>query len=1016
HSLARAVARAVKRQTQVTQGVQSVYDDEEYLLALILKEDTMVELQCKEKLKKYCENLEEADKELNKIYPKLKDICKDKEWDKKCTGLKNKVTGKCTPLKTALDKIVLKALEENYDCKEHERQCLFLEGACPNDLIENCNKLRNLCYQRKRDGVAEKVLLRALGENLESEDKCKEKLKQVCLELNEESDELIKLCLNQVETCKGLMTTKEYTCQSLNALKTELEKPKSNKLQEKCLLLLEGCHFHYQSCKIGKQNCDNLKKKCKDTGITYLPPGLDFDPTKPKITLAEKIDLKKLYLEVAKKGIYIGKPSIKDEAALLALLSKDSTQSIFKDQCKDTIKKKCGNFEEHIILKDLCNNKSIIGNPEEKCKELDKELTTRASLVSEKIGKYLATANVKGIIGWHMLYTFLGEKVCAKLLSDCFYLKGQGPLDKECDNLKAACYKKGLESQANEALQDKLQGKLHGSNGTWLVELQKELVKVCKGLKDKSDELFVLCAQPKKAALILSTDLRFRAIFLREQLNEKRDFPTETDCKELEKKCRILGQDSSEIKWSCLTLNQHCDRLRIAEQLEELLLKEKTKDLKDQIKCKESINKRCNDWVKKRKNLFTLACLEENITCQIITKNLESKCNALKENMETRNALTNAADNNMKEKTCKFWTPYCEKFTPSCKKLIEEKSGEKNGLCSQLNKKCESFFKKRELDDKAIDGLKGYLTTKEVCEKTLEKYCVPLNNATNGLETLCKSDDSSKDEKTVRGETCKRLVEQVQEKCPNLQNELTKAKEELKKKEKEYKNLKKEAEEAMKEANLILSRTKVSGDKSENGTASNTSAKGKDTAQFRLVRRDQKPKVTEEEVKAFDLVAQAFGFYVELREKCQDLLKGCGLKKECSCEDQCEKIENTCKKLKPLEVKPYEVKTVTETNITTVTETVKEAEKTVGDGEKCKSLSTSDTWITHTSTHTSTSTTTSTVTSRITLTSTRRCKPTKCTTGEEDEAGEVKPSEGLRMSGWSVMRGVLVVMMISFMI
>ncbi|KAG5519260.1 hypothetical protein PMAC_001885, partial [Pneumocystis sp. 'macacae'] len=108
-NLARGAARAVKRRAQVA---QNVYEDEEILLALILKkENNLEEAQCKQELKEYCKNLRGIDGNFD-VNPKLKDTCtSDTTAEGKCTGLKNKVKEKCTEfeaeLKTAAEKQIL---------------------------------------------------------------------------------------------------------------------------------------------------------------------------------------------------------------------------------------------------------------------------------------------------------------------------------------------------------------------------------------------------------------------------------------------------------------------------------------------------------------------------------------------------------------------------------------------------------------------------------------------------------------------------------------------------------------------------------------------------------------------------------------------------------------------------------------------------------------------------------------------------------------------------------------------
>ncbi|KAG5513151.1 hypothetical protein PMAC_001520 [Pneumocystis sp. 'macacae'] len=1009
-NLAGAVARAVKRRDP---GGQNVYQDEEILLALILKEDYKEETKCKEKLKKYCKDLKEADDKFEEVDPKLKEICKDNgKTEAKCTGLKNKVDEKCTPFENKLKTAAKKDISEleDTDCKGNEQQCLFLEGACPDKLKENCNKLRVNCYQKKRKEVAEDVLLRALSGKLKEENSCKKRLKEVCLELSGESDELTVLCFDE-KTCENLMTKKESIC---NSLKSEVEnlvkKENENQLQTKCLPLLKKCYFYSTDCKDKDQlECEKLKSSCKEKGVVYGKPGSDFEPTRPGLTVTEEIELQELYEEAAKEGVYIGRPPTRDVAELLLLVSQSGSGSEIKAKCKDVLDKKCKDLKEHKLLKGLCkSDNEATDNGTKECGKLEEKQKDSSLALTKRIGnKYLFGSNLNTVIGWYNLPTFITEKDCRTLESDCLYFGGQGGTDKPCNNLRAACYKKGLDAVANEVLQHELRGSLQGSNPTWFEDLQKKLVKACGELKGLSDELFVLCMNPKNTALTLSTDLRMRAVYLQELLNERRDFPTKKDCRVLGKKCEELGPDSREIWWPCHTLNQHCRRLESAEELEEELLKEKTKNLDVFDQCVEKLNERCNAW--NRRNQFVLACLAQNVTCRIITKSVKSKCAALDGHMKTDNIVEEAKNNNgEKEKICTSWVPYCNKYMLSCKNLTTANGGK----CEELKEQCKSFIEQEELEVKAIDELKGHLKEKAECKAELDKYCAILKNATNKLNTLCTDGTKKNDDENVRNRLCEKLIERVKKQCPKLEKKLIEAEKKLKERADEYETSRKAAEDALKKANLVLATTKTTNNSSGNKEAA--TAVVKNEKQFKLVRRDTKVhvavKVTEEEVTAFDLVSQAFTLYVEIKEECEDSAKKCGFKKECpECEDTCKKINEICSKVKPLDVTEHKVHTETKTETTTTTKIVGQGGKTE-DLEKCTSIQTTDTWVTKTSTYTSTSTSTSTITSTVTLTSTRRCKPTRCTTG--DEAGDVHPSGGLKMTGWGVMRGVLLGMVV----
>ncbi|KTW25533.1 uncharacterized protein T551_03668, partial [Pneumocystis jirovecii RU7] len=1010
HSLARAVARAVKRQTQkVVQGA----DEEIHLFTLIVGKDYNNDEECRKKIETYCKGLKNAKLQPEEIHKKLEDICKTGKEKEKCIELKTKVSQKCTHFETELEKLLK---NQQYDCSEEEKQCLFLERACPT-LKDKCNELRNECYQMERDDVAEKALLRALNGSFKKNGNCKEKLKEVCLELSKESDEIMKMCLNQEKTCQSLEKIAEKRCSSL---KIPVNTLLTSTVNGMCLLLLKKCYFYGKNCEgADKPKCNDLENECKKKGFIYTIQGSEFNPTKSKPTLAEKIGLKELYEKAAEQGIFIRKPPPVEATDLLALLILDSSQnqSNKNEKCKKILKDKCKDPKEKGILKDLCQGEELSKVGEKKCEELEDDIKETCKIFKSKVLNnhlYDVTKGSTGIIMWEKLPTFLSNEDCAKLESYCFYYeKACSDIKNKCMNIRAACYKKGLDAIANEVLQDKLRGLLHGSKEIWLNKFQQKLVEECKKFKEWTDELFVLCTNPARAARVLSYDLRMKAVFLRNDLNKRRDFPTKKDCEELEEKCRTLGEDSKEIEWPCRTLNEHCDRLRIAEQLEEKLLEEKTKGLDEFDSCIEKLGEHCNSWAKKGRSQFILACLSQNITCKIVTKNVISKCAALEEHMKTENIVNKAKSEDERESICSVWESYCDKFMSSCKNLTNADGNNKK--CKELKENCKPYRVRKDREDAVMIEFKGHLDNKNNCITTLDQYCTQLNNANNGLETLCMDNTKTKKEnKTVREELCLKLLERVQKKCPKLKKELPKVKKGLEKKVGEYKIIKDNAEKAMKKANLVLSITKAINDKSGSKNVPNSLNKVKNLTHFKLMKRDIKIQVTKEDLEAFDLVAQAFNLYVELKEICHHLKEDCGFRKECNAVEICEKIDGICAGLKPLEINSQEITakntTITTTTITTTTTTTVTDPK----ASECKSLQTTDTWVTQTSTHTSTSTTTSTITSKITLTSTRRCKPTKCTTGDDVE--DVKPSEGLRVSGWNVIKGVIVAMVISFMI
>ncbi|KAG5517812.1 hypothetical protein PMAC_000265 [Pneumocystis sp. 'macacae'] len=1001
HDPVRAVARAVKRRAA---GGQDVYDDEDYLLALIFKKNNLEETPCKQKLKEYCENLKKVDENFS-INSKLKETCKDNNsQEKKCKELKNSVQKKCTTFENKLKEAVKKPISklEDTDCKENEQECLFLEEACQTDLKEDCNTIRTNCYQKKRDEVAEEALMRALSGNLKDKDECKEKINDVCKLLFQGSDELLKKCIDTDTTCQHLPEAAKKKCDSL---KTKIEDAltKDDKLKENGHSLLKECYFYGGNCGNDGPKCDKLKDECKKAGLVYTPPGSHFDPTRPEPTVMEKIGLEELYQEAAAQGVVIERALEGDLVDLLVLLS--GKKEFNKDKCKEALSKNC-NSTKHLAesLEELCNNST---KHEDECEELKKTFDRKKGFLA---ARFTAKGFEENTMSWSKLPEVFDEYECTVLQSDCLYY-GQF-FEKQCKNVKAACYKRGLDALAKEALRNVLRGKFNDKTRKLSEEFSKELIKACKELKNTSKELFVLCIQPLEAIGVLQTDLYVKTSLLHDHLNMKRDFPTKEDCRELLKKCEDLRPDSEEIEWPCRTLKYHCARLSVAEQLEEKLLAEKVENLDNFDSCVENLRGQCNTWSRRWRTEFSLACVTPNVTCRYVAGSVGSKCATLDERIEASNIIDQLKKNgNKKESICNSWMPFCTKFISSCGNLTVKNGGK----CKELEKECKSFIEREKLEKKVVDELKGHLKTEEKCKETLNRYCTQWEEANNGLKILCtdKNKDKGNDSK-VREVLCKKLVGYVKKQCPELERKLSEAKNRLEKKEKEYENIKKETEEAMKTAGLNLFTTKNAGNKSEDKVEAAASNTAKNMAQFRLVRRNAVAKVTEDEVKAFDLVSQTLSLYVELKEECEDSLRKCGFEEECEkYKDTCKTVKRICTELKPLEIKSQEIIIKNTTTMITETETIgPDGKKTVS--EQCKSIQTTDTWITRTSTHTSTSTSTSTITSTVTLTSTRRCKPTRCTTG--DEAGEVTPSGALRMRGWGVMKGLLLGMMISVMI
>nr|QJX19815.1 large surface protein PMAC_C2.5 [Pneumocystis sp. 'macacae'] len=296
----------------------------------------------------------------------------------------------------------------------------------------------------------------------------------------------------------------------------------------------------------------------------------------------------------------------------------------------------------------------------------------------------------------------------------------------------------------------------------------------------------------------------------------------------------------------------------------------------------------------------------------------------------------------------------------------------------------------------------------------LDKYCIQLTNKTTELEDLCTNTTNTKNDTEVRKEFCKGLLNRIEEKCIKLKNEFTEIKHILAKKQ-DYESIKEKAEKEMNTMNLVLLTAKTLNNKSASEVIPNTPNGAKDTLQFKLIRKSIETSMAKDDLvklgflsKTFELVAKAFDLYVKLKGICQDSTKGCEFKKECKTESLCEEIEKVCLELKPLKINSERVTVIQNTTVITIktqtTEVVKETQ--------CTLTHTTNAWITHTLTNTAISTHTSILTSLVFLT-TEKYRPTKFTT--EGETGEIWPSQGLRMTGWSL-KGAIFIMIISAII
>ncbi|KAG5438868.1 hypothetical protein PCK2_000907, partial [Pneumocystis canis] len=607
--------------------------EEEHFLALILKEKVQ-EPRCKEKLKEYCGSLKDAGLESGKVHEKL-DVCEDgNAKDEKCKDLKNKIEGKCKEFKKKLEAALKNKPIENEKCEEYEPECHFLEGACIDELKEECSKLRNQCYELKREKVAEEVLLRALKGDLkegkEKEEKCKEKLKKHCVILSSMSRELMQLCLASDKTCKDLIEVAKNKC---NSLKPEVKEAVEKEVKsETCHSLLEQCYFYGPNCDKEEiqKNCEELKTQCEDEhDIVYTPPEQPWFPIQPRVSIIEEVGLEELYKAIAKEGILINKLKLPSMEDLIFLLSQKSSNRNFDDtKCKEINEDK----ENCEYLKELLGDSDYnCTNIEGECGKLKKEFKQKRKDLEERIKDTRLFNKNNGhsgaeIIPWHKLYPdFYGRK-CAQLQSDCFFLtQYNNDLKTECDNIQAMCYSRGLNLAAYDVLESQMRGEFRDSRLDWIFQnglnqCQKKLVKVCDKVKNQNHILLALCAHPKETCDILFDDIRDKTDQLKDILDITRDSPEEDHCLELEPECYKLKEDDRFLLGFCHTLKRNCRHLRESQHLKDLLLGEK-KNLSDTTDCIEKVNDKCHYYSRKLYKQFELSCALKNDTCTIMTFN-----------------------------------------------------------------------------------------------------------------------------------------------------------------------------------------------------------------------------------------------------------------------------------------------------------------------------------------------------------------------------------------------------------
>ncbi|KAG5513286.1 hypothetical protein PMAC_001657 [Pneumocystis sp. 'macacae'] len=994
--------------------------DEEHLLAFILKEDISDKEKCKKRLEMYCVNLQEIDLNLDNMDPKLKKICNSNQQPK-CEGLKKKLEKKSKTLKKTLETTFKHSV--TYDgCNKYHPQCLFLEDAFPQKINTPCTDFRNKCYQKKRDELAEEILIKALQGSLRNSMDSEKKLEELCSILNEESDELMYLCLNQKETNEKLVKLTKHNCEILRKInETVLE----NLNTTTCYLLCSQCYFYQQNCieKEIKKKCDEIKKKCKDQKVECKSSDYHFSPIEPKPTLQKIIGLEESYELAEHNGLLVGKPHKKTLFYLFLLLALDDDLNDADNdyKCQEALGLKCSFLTKMSQdLGNICTNETY---RIEKCNETRKFQKKCSALKKKIFLNNLSTTNnttQSKLFTWRQLSTSPTKEELIYLLSECYYLEGHCPfnLNAACKNVKSASYKKGLDAKANNLLEEQMRGMLHNltqDNGSNLKKCQEALLQTCKNYKNKNEDLFILCMTPKETCLMLESDIKAKVDDLHRVLNKIRDKPNKHNCIKFQILCKKLGSDSKSIHKPCDTLKERCIFLENIEQLKKHMLEKKKDFFLDKHQCMKNLKEECLRLFRKEKNQFNYSCVALEESCDLMISSVMDHCTSLKENMKELNIINKVDNDTEKEDVCLLWMPYCDKLAPNCNYLLKENN--KIGLCSQLKEKCKSFLEKKGIEEMMTYKLGGALSTQNECKEALNKYCV-LSKTTNNFTVfaLCKNITANRGVEKAKEDLCIKFVSYVFERCPELLKEIMEAKDDLEKERKEFEKIKKEAEEAIKDTRIILSTIKTNGSELMEGIVFKlfngrtvTLMKSKS-----LKKENINIYMTEKESTTFKLIARVFDLYVELKEKCYHFLKECVFKKECQYQNECQKIESACKGLKAFDIASLGIKTVIKTVITknnSITQEGRTESKEKAIDKECIPVNTINTWITHTFIHTSILTKTSILTSTATLTSKKKCKPTKCIKTQNKTGvipGAIIPSSGMTISGWNIIKGIMI--------
>ncbi|KAG5437026.1 hypothetical protein PCANB_001302 [Pneumocystis canis] len=858
-------------------------------VSMVLKENIENQGNCIKILKEHCPELKE-------IFPELKKMCNG-NIDQECKDLKvnKQAQSECKKIEIMLESTISSTEDK---CELFLEKCLFLQSVCSSSFRKQCNKLMVSCYKKERDKIADTALMRALRRSLYSEAECRSKIKQYCLLLSKESDELMSKCLTWTLTCERLTKTiqeryiviKDEIQMTIGVYfqnKNKKNVKYNNIFKNKCYQLLPECYFYVENYENDQKNwnnlselsilCNKFRNICESINVIYNPHAY-FNPMEQDISLSDIIDLSYIYNQAAKNGIVVNRRlNTFNIYRLFALLI--HTNINIEEKCKKALYNNCSSTEYlDKNFKEKCLSYKQNNNDVMECIILPLRLKVMCQDLDEGIRKYLGISKNNNLDVDSSWNTFppITPNICVMLLSECFYLEEtcektyfQKSL---CDNLRLVCYYQGFLGASYSFMEDVLRGYLHNSTN-----LQRsstcttKLIEVCR----ESKELYTygqleLCLLPKKTCSKLISNVQQNCEMLKKQLNSLNNYGQLTidKCRTLESACNTLILDCPELNINCSTLYKFCNILKGILQVKYKLLSEKKNYLEKKSSCIQRLNDACDIWSENNKT-FVEPCKQRVKTCEIIFSSMNNHCLQFKENLKKYNITLDTINNNIKDKECALWMSYCDMLKDNC--LFDNLSI----YCERLTSTCSNYYE-IQFENFLNSELKGCFGNKFKCMNCLELYC---NNSTQIkniiLITYCKNIKNDKAD-----QICQKFVDNMQKRCKSFLDQLNKSFISIEKKKKIFQEIKIKAINASEKA---LEKNKLA-------IVTDVTSEINQTSYIIQIQHDKLY------IEAFQAVIDTLGLQKSLIYECIKTFDYCVFKDDCF--DI--KIKNICQKIKIL--------------------------------------------------------------------------------------------------------------------